>query len=430
MSSGFLFVARLRPAGPLEIELGAQIDRHVDHLAVHRDGRHPALQAFGKDFYHLDVASGLLRARTETFVAGLDPGRMRTDRALVARVSRTPDRLPELILARVLLRQAQWIAHPLRLPPDRGRDGDQLGLDVLEGLEFQHRVGRHSEVLAQHLLVCPEGAEARARAGDFQRSPHPGGGIDLHVDLKRSADDTAVLLERVQALACLLDILGAWYSPQHDSGYPGKYRRFELGRRSPAIDPDENLSAASRRVVYGGRHPRLQVLLPIPVRPPREVQDDGVRPGAIGFFRQLRVLDSERVRGTAYVPGHLALVCSLAARRRHALCRKSLIDRSHLFRRGTNAPGKSHQSRFAGSSCSTFPGRDATARARHPERAQRLFIEQPGDYERARHQETVQAEFPLGHWPQPHRQVYPPYSHSAHSRARFRERCRIPVPVC
>ena len=244
--SRLLVVACLRPLRPLEIELRAQIDRNVDHLAVDGDGRHAALQPLGKDLSHLHVVSGFFGARTETLVARLDPRRMRTDRALEAGVSRAPDRLPQLLVTDVVLRQAQRVTHSLRLPADGGGNRDELGLDVLERLEFQPRLAVDiPRFLRELALVDREDAEPRTRAGDLQRIPDPGGGIDLDVYFERSGGDPPALLERVEALARVLDRPPASFTPFSTTpAIPGNTVDSSSAAARPGVDPDENLGAA------------------------------------------------------------------------------------------------------------------------------------------------------------------------------------------
>src|SRR4029434_325762 len=102
----------------------------------------------------------------------------------------------------------------------------------------------------------------------------------------------------------------------------------------------------------------------------------------------------------------------------HALCRTiSFVYGSHLFRSGTNAPGKSHEPRFARGFHSTVFGRNAAAGAGPPERAQRLLIEHPRDDDHACHQEPVKPEFSLGYRAQFHGEIHTATPPCGHTRA-------------
>ena len=191
---------------------------------------------------------------------------MRTDCSFKTCVSGTPDRLPQLLITDIFLRQTQGVTHSLCLPPDRGGNSDQLGLDVLKRFEFQHRLGKHPEISGQLVLVYREDAEALTRTRDFQRIPDPGGGIDLDVYFKRSTRDPPAFFKHIQTLACVFDVLGPVYPLQYDSRNPGEHCRFEFGCRGVTVDPDKNFGAALSRLVYGRRHPGLQVFLPVPAR--------------------------------------------------------------------------------------------------------------------------------------------------------------------
>src|SRR5258706_10640407 len=152
---------------------------------------------------------------------------MRTDCAFKSCVSGTPDRLSELLITDIFLRQTQRVTHSLRLSPDRSRHSDQLGLDVLKRFEFQQRLWKHSEISAQLLLVYHEDAEALTRTRDFQRIPDSGGRIDLDVYFKRSTRDPPAFFKDIQTLACVFDVVEPVYPLHYDPTNSGEHSRFE-----------------------------------------------------------------------------------------------------------------------------------------------------------------------------------------------------------
>src|SRR6185436_14516856 len=294
MGTRFFLVARLRPGRPLEIDLRAQIDRDVDHLPVDRNRGHPALQSLGEDLSHLHVIGGLLGTRAKALIACLDPRRVRTDRALEARVTRAPHGLLQLGFPDALARQAQWIAHPQRLPSDGGRHGDDLGFHVFEGLEFQRCVGRHTDIPGKLALVDRERADAGTGTGDLEGIPHAGGGAELDVDLERPGGDAAAFFEAVQAPAGLFDLCGLVCGLHEDARDARKDRRFELGCGGGGVDANENFGAASPRPADRRRHPAPQVFLPVAARRAGEIEDDRVSPRCVGFPGELGVFRRER----------------------------------------------------------------------------------------------------------------------------------------
>src|SRR5688500_9530413 len=217
MCFSFLLVACPGPVRPLEIELRSHVDGDIDHLAIDGNGRHATLQPLGKDLSHLHIVGRFFRTGTETLVTRLDPRGMRTDGSLEAGVPGTPDGFSQLFITGLLLRQAQRVTHSRRLPADRDGNRDQLGLDVLERLEVQERLGRHPEISGQLVLVYREDAETRACASDFQRMPDAGGGIDLDVYFEYSRADPPACFKRIQALAGSSDVLRAAHSLHYDA---------------------------------------------------------------------------------------------------------------------------------------------------------------------------------------------------------------------
>src|SRR5688572_11645295 len=127
MSACLLFVARLRAVRPVEIEPRAHVDGHVDHLAVERHRGHAAFEPLREYLSYAHVIRGLFRTRAKALVAGLDPRDVRAQRALETGVARAAHGLGESTFARVLVREAERMAHALRLAADRCRDGDDFG---------------------------------------------------------------------------------------------------------------------------------------------------------------------------------------------------------------------------------------------------------------------------------------------------------------
>src|SRR5688572_3891138 len=141
--------------------------------------------------------------------------------------------------------------------------------------------------------------------------PDPGGVIDLDVYFEYSRADPPACFKRIQALAGSSDVLRAAHSLHYDASYPGEYRRLELRRSAVTVDPYENFGAAASRLMYGRRHPALEVVLPVPLGPPHKLQNDRVGPGGIGFLPELRIFDRQGKYRTAYVLGHQAVNASL-----------------------------------------------------------------------------------------------------------------------